>query len=182
MSPLQRAIGMLALVPSIAIAQQRPLVEIGTRLGATVEDVSGQTTTYLGVPGAGILAQPTIYASFFATPNIMVEPEVAFNLITGSGTASTYTTVGAAGSIGYLTSTTSNGAPFLAATVGVQHASGGGSSHTEAAVGGTLGYRLAVEQSLAVRLQLSYLRWLGSSHINQITIGLGLGAIVHAAR
>ena len=173
-----RALAVLALAPSLAVAQQRPIVEIGTSLGATIQHVSGSTLTVFGVPGAGILAQPTLYAMFFATPEVFVEPDVAFNLVTGGG--STYTTLGASASLGYLIPSTTNAAPFVAANVGLQAVSGGGSSHTEAAVGGRVGYRFVVQSSFAVRLEAGYRRWLGSSHINEITIGIGLGAILHS--
>ncbi len=179
MTKVLRALAILIIAPSLAVAQQRPIVEIGTRLGATIENASGSTITEFGVPGAGILAQPTIYAMFFATPEVFVEPDIAFNLITGGG--STLTTFGAAANLGYLIPSTTDAAPYIAANVGLQAVSGGGSSHTEAAVGGRVGYRFVVQSSFAVRLEAGYRRWLGSSHINEITIGIGLGAIIHAA-
>ncbi|HKI94430.1 MAG TPA: outer membrane beta-barrel protein [Gemmatimonadales bacterium] len=180
MSAFHRALAALALVPTVALAQGRPVAEIGTRLGVTIEHASGSTLTEFGVPGAGILAQPTIYATFFAGPNVFIEPDLAFNLASGGG--STVTTFGAAANLGYLFPTTSNAAPYIAANVGLQAVSGGGTSHTEAAIGGRVGYRFVVQRSLALRLEAGYRRWLGSSHLNEITIGIGLGAVIHAAK
>lgn len=180
MFKMLRALAVLTLAPSLAVAQGRPIVEIGTRLGATIQHVTGSTLTEISVPGAGILGQPTIYATFFATPEVFVEPDVAFNVITGGG--STVTTFGGSANIGYLIPTaTPDAAPFVAASGALQHISGGGTSSTEGAVGGRVGYRFVVQSSFAVRLEAGYRRWF-SSHVNEITIGLGLGGIIHSAK
>ncbi len=180
MSALARAVVLIALVPTLATAQGRPVVEIGTRLGVTVESAHGATLTHVGAPGSGIVGQPTIYASFFATPNMFVEPEIAFNVVTGLG--QTATSIGGLLSLGYLSSWDARSAPFIAGTFGVERMSEGGYSHTEATVGGRIGVRLLASQAFAVRIEGGYRRWLGSSNENEITFGIGLGGVLRTAR
>lgn len=176
-----RALMILALIaPALAAAQERPVVEIGTRMGATIEAAGGQTLTYFGVPGAGIMAQPAIYATFFTSDDMMVEPEIAFLHATSGG--STYTSFGAFVSAGPRFPSSDETGPYTLGSVGLQAVSGGGSSHAEAAIGARAGYRFVVDHALALRLDVGYRRWLGSSHLNEITIGLGLGAVIHATR
>ncbi|HKI94058.1 MAG TPA: hypothetical protein VJ992_02085, partial [Gemmatimonadales bacterium] len=164
MSAFHRALAALALVPTVALAQGRPVAEIGTRMGATIEAAGGQTTTYFGVPGAGVMAQPSLYASFFTASNMMVEPEISFLHATSGG--STYTSFGTFLSGGPRFPNPDGSGLYTLGSVGLQAISGGGSSHTEAAIGARAGYRFVVERSLGLRLDLGYRRWLGSSHLN----------------
>lgn len=181
MLALRAALAVAVLTPAVSLAQDRPLVEVGTRLGVTIEHAGGTTLTHFGAPGAGILGQPTIYATIFATPQMFIEPDLAFNLASGGG--STVTTFGLAGNLGYFFQKKgASGAPYVAANVGLQALSGGGTSHTEAAIGGRVGYRVVVQKNFAVRFEGGYRRWLGSSHENEITIGVGLGAIIHSKK
>ena len=78
------------VVPAIAAAQGKPIVEIGTHLGVTIESVSGGgSLTHFGAPGQGILGQPTIYATVFAGKALMLEPQVALNILSSGGSTAT---------------------------------------------------------------------------------------------
>ena len=78
-------VGLLA--PGITLAQNQPVAEIGTNLGVTIQNASGNTLTLVGVPGEGILGQSTLYATFFAGEAVMVEPQLAFNILASGGDA-----------------------------------------------------------------------------------------------
>lgn len=43
------------LIPNFATAQDKAVVEIGTRLGVAIQTSGGTTFTHFGVPGQGIL-------------------------------------------------------------------------------------------------------------------------------
>ncbi len=167
------ALGM----PALAAAQGRPVVEIGTKLGVTIESVSGASLTHFGAPGQGILGQPTIYASFFAGRALLVEPEVALNIISSGG--QTATSVGLGGQLGYLFRGPAVNSPFIAASAAFQSLSGGGSSDSEEGLGGKVGYRLLIGGSVGLRVEGGYRRWF-KSHLNEFTIGVGIGGIVHS--
>lgn len=153
--------------------------EVGTSVGVTILSVSGGggSITHVGIPGDGIQASPTIYATIFASPSVMVEPQVAFTLLSSSGT--TLTTIGLALQVGYLFSPAQQGSPYLAANGAFQSASvsGGGGSISGPGLGGALGYRFKVRNNLAIRFDGRYRRWFSDfKDLNEIGFGLGLGA------
>ncbi|NOT07197.1 MAG: hypothetical protein HOP28_03235 [Gemmatimonadales bacterium] len=167
---------LLALaLPTVALAQGRPVVEIGTSLGVSIVNSDGNSVAHFGIPGQGILGQPTIYASFFAGSSVLLEPQVALNVLSGGGV--TATTVGLGGQIGYLTKGSAVNSPFFAGTVAFQSVSGGGESESDFGLGGKVGYRLIVGSSVGLRFEAGYRRWV-DSHLNEITFGIGLGGII----
>lgn len=167
------------VVPAIAAAQGKPMVEVGTHLGVTIQSVSGSSLTHFGAPGQGILGQPTIYATVFAGDALMLEPQVALNIISGGG--STVTSVGLGADIGYLLKGPTTNSPFIAASGAFQSVSGGGSSTSDEAVGAKVGYRILIGSSVGVRVEAGYRRWFDSD-INEITAGIGIGGVIHSTR
>ncbi len=166
------------LVPSLAAAQGKAVAEIGTNLGVGIQSSGGATLTHFGVPGQGILGQPTIYASFFAGDAVLVEPQVALNILSSEG--ETLTTVGLAGQAGYLFNGAEMNSPFVAGVVAFQAFSGGGASENDFALGGKVGYRVVVGTSVGVRVEGGYRRWFDTK-LNEVTIGVGIGGIVRRA-
>lgn len=164
-----------AFVPGLTVAQDRSVAEIGTSLGLTIQSAGGNTLTHFGIPGQGILGQPTIYASIFTRGGLLVEPQVAFNLLSSGG--STVTTVGIAGDLGYLFNGPDASSGYLAGGATLQAVSGGGSSDSEFALGARVGYRAVVGSGLAVRVEGGYRRWL-DAELNEFRIGLGIGGVV----
>ncbi len=163
------------LIPTVAAAQEKPLVEIGTNLGLTIQSSGGTTLTQFGIPGQGILGQPIIYATFFAGEAVMVEPQIALNLLSSGGT--TLTTVGLGGQAGYLFKGSAVNSPFLAGVLGFQSVSGGGFSDSDFGRGGKGGYRVLVGTSVGVRVEGGYRRWF-DSELNVFSFGIGIGGIV----
>src|SRR5437667_11617979 len=88
--------------------------EVGTSVGVTILSVSGGggSITHVGIPGDGLQASPTIYATLFASPSVMVEPQVAFTLLSSGGT--TLTSVGLALQVGYLFTPAQSGSAYFA--------------------------------------------------------------------
>ena len=94
-----------------AVGQASPRLEIGTSGGVTILGASGsRTVTNFGIPvGVGPLFSPMMYATVFATPSIMVEPQIAFSR-TSAGSES-YTSLTLASQVGYCTKSSEGGSP-----------------------------------------------------------------------
>ena len=163
---------------TILAGQAKPGAEVGTSVGLTILSASGSSLTQFGIPGNGIQASPTIYATFFASRSLMVEPQAAFSSLSGGG--STLTSLGVALQVGYLFTPAATGSGYLAANGAFQSTSlsGGGGSLSGPGLGAALGYRFKVRNNLAIRLDARYRRWFSDySDLNEIGFGLGLGAI-----
>lgn len=165
---------MLSLAGSVAVAQGTPKAEVGTLVGVTILRQSGASFTRIGIPGDGIQAAPTLYATIFMTPSVMVEPQLAFTY-TSFGTSHA-TVLAAAGQLGYLFSPAASESPYVAANVAFEWVSGVGSGGGPAA-GVAAGYRFTFKSHLAIRFDARYRRWFGDFRdLNEIGFGFGLGA------
>lgn len=169
----------MLLARGVAVAQGQPIVEIGTNLGVAIQNAGGSTLTHFGAPGQGILGQPTIYASVYAGPSMLVEPQIALNIISSEG--ETATTVGLGGQVAYAFSGTSTNSGYLAGTAGFQTVSGGGFSDSDFGAGAKIGYRVLIGTSVGVRFEGGYRRWF-DSELNEFSIGVGVGGIIHRTR
>ena len=167
----------MVLGPIQALCQGRPLVEIGTGAGLTILS-DGGTITAFGVPGAGIISQPAIYASFFTPSGLVIEPSAAVNVVHVSG--STTSTVGLSGMVGKLFHGAVMNSTFAGVVGSLQGVSGGG---TNFAVGGRVGYRCVLSGGgLAMRVEGGYRRWLRFGGGNEFSIGVGFGGIIHSSK
>ena len=162
-----------------ASAQDTPSVEIGTSAGVTIVSAYGSSDTHVGIPGGvGPLAtfSPMMYATIFATPSVIVEPQVSVSSTSSSGSSVTFLTI--VGQVGYLFKTGETSSPYLAASGAFQHASGGGSV-SGPGVGAEFGYRFVVKSVLGVRVNGRYRRWFSDfKETNEIGFGVALGAIL----
>lgn len=164
----------LSLVGTLAAAQSESKNEVGTLVGVTILSVSGTSVTHVGIPGDGIQASPTLYISIFATPSLFIEPQLALTSISSSG--SHITSFAFAGQLGYLFTPRASGSGYVAANVAYQTLSDGTSINGEG-LGGAVGYRIKVKNSLAIRVDARYRRWFSDfKDLNEFGIGLGLGA------
>ncbi len=171
-------VAALLLVPVTGFAQGGTTIEIGTGVGAGIL-TNGGTLTSIGAPGGGVFGQAPIYASFFVSNSVMIQPEMALTILSGGG--ETITTLGAAANVGYAFSGASGPSPYVAASGAVQYASAGGSSNSEFAAGGKVGYRVLVNSGFAASFEAGFRRWFDSS-VNEITIALRLGGIVSGSQ
>lgn len=182
MRQILATLAAVSLVGSLATAQGRPSAEVGTSLGVTILTQSGaNNVTHVGIPGgAGPLAtlSPMVYASFFATPSVLVEPQISLSSTSSGG--QTITTFLFAAQVGYLFTPSATGSPYVAVGGAYQTFSpgGGASSVNGPGFGGEVGYRFKVKSSLAIRVDGRYRRWFSDfKDVNEIGFGLGLGAI-----
>jgi hypothetical protein len=156
--------------------------EIGLSAGVTIVSQSGfPTVTSLAVPGsAGPLSPftPVLYASFFASPSLMAEPQFSFSSTSSSGTTVTQLLVVL--QVAHLFSPNAKGSTYVGVNGAYQTFSpGGGASSTSGpGLGGEIGYRVKIKNSLAVRVNGRYRRWFSDfKDVNEIGFGLGLGAL-----
>lgn len=158
--------GMLAALATAGHAQR---VEIGTQLGATIVNGAGSTEFVAGVPGAGTLFGlfPTIYTTIFATPQLMVEPQVLFLY----SSAADAVDVSGVLQFGYRLSGTARGSPFIAVHGGVFKET---DQSSETMLGGSFGYHYNLSGGAAVRFEARYRRWIDSD-VNDIAALIGFG-------
>lgn len=164
-----------AFLSSAALAQQEKDVEIGTALGVTLTiPRGGDAELFAGVPGAGtLLGAPSIYATFFPSPTVMVEPQLAFE----------YNSLGEEAVIspmlqlGYLFTPDANASGYVAANGGGFFRTESGAANS-ASLGAGIGYRTKVSTGAAFRIELLYRRWLADSYkLNDISLRFAFGAV-----
>lgn len=178
-------IGLVFLTAS-AMAQNRPKAEIGTGLGLTVlAPDDGDAITVFGIPGAGTgslpaVVAPVVYATVFATPQLMVEPQLHLSVI--SDGEETFFSVAFMGQFGYLFTPERTGSPYAAVHFGILAVDAGGFSDTETSgtAGFGVGYRFQIGSGAAVRLEGRYRRWGGNvfDNLNDIALVIGIGAVI----
>jgi len=183
MRRLAAVLTLAVLVPCTVQAQTT--VEIGTGIGAAINFEGGSTITQIGVPGPGVgvmglLGQAPIYASFFVGGGFMVQPEVAFNLLTGGG--ETITSLGSSLHLGYAFSGAAVSSPYVTVNGGLQWVDvSDGGSETDFGAGARVGYRFVVNQGFATSFEAGYRRWFDGGY-NEVTIGIRLGGIVSSPK
>ena len=179
-----RTAATLLLLSCFAAAASRgqssQSVEIGTSLGVTVITSSGASATVIGIPaGVGPMAWPSLYATVFATPSVMFEPQVSFARASASGSDGATTLLNLGAQLGYLVTPAQRSSPYLAAGVAYQLVSDSYSSHGGVGVGGALGYRVRIGRGFAVRFEGRYRHWTGDfDGLDEIGFGIGLGGII----
>jgi len=183
MRRLAAVLTFAVLVPCAAQAQTT--VEIGTGIGAAINFAGGSTVTQIGVPGPGVgvmglLGQAPIYVGFFVNDAILVEPEIAFNLVTGEG--ETITSLGSALHLGYSFNGARANSPYVTVNGALQwiDVSDAG-SESEFGAGARIGYRFMVNEGFATSIEAGYRRWF-DSEVNEVTIGIRLGGIISSPK
>ena len=175
---ITRFLSAAVLVPTLAFAQGKPVVEIGTDLGVTMLTSGGESSTVFNIPGQGILGQPTIRATFFAGRSLTLEPQLALTWVSYDG--GTQTRVGLGGQIGYLFKGSTAKSLYVAGSLALLSISED-NSDTDFGLGGKLGVRVPCGSSVGVRFEGGYRRWF-NHEINEITLGVGVGGIVHRTK
>lgn len=163
-----------AVISPAALAQG---LEVGTLVGITTLSRSGTSITYIGIPGDGIQALPTLYATFLTNRSVLLEPQFVFTRISSGGSA--ITSIGFAWRLGYMATPNSRGSAYVAADVAFQSVSDGQRSISGPGGGGAIGYRFKIKNSLALRVDARYRRWFSDFEgLNEFGIGVGLGALL----
>lgn len=175
------ALTCVAVATAQGQGQKKPSAEIGMAVGVTILSASGSTITSVGIPtdnGAlPLFSRPAIYTTFFATPSLMIEPQLSFANVSGSGSSFTMLLLGA--QVGHLFTPDRRKSAYVAANAAFQTVSASGSSASGPGLGAAIGYRFAVGKGLSLRLEGRYRRWLSDfDGINEIGIALGIAGII----
>ena len=169
-----------AIVFNTAVAgQDRVKAEIGTALGLSVAFGNGGSIISAGVPGAGggVLGSPSMYATIFASPGVTFEPQLGFALLSGGG--ETLMATNLITQVGFLFTPGAGGSGYFAPNLGFMVASGNG-TETSWAPGAALGYWAPVGDSIGLRIEGVYRRWLGGlfSDVNDVSLRFAVGALL----
>ena len=172
-------VALLTTLTSATYAQESAKAEIGTALGVTISiPDDGSTLTTFSVPGGSdFTGSPFLYATIFATPSVMVEPQINLTVLSGGGDTVWRTSL--MGQLGYLFQPERTGSAYVAGHAGIL-AAGNGSSESSQAVGAAVGYRQVLGSGAAVRFEARYRRWFGDiiRDVNEITLGMAIGGVI----
>jgi hypothetical protein len=166
-----RALLMAAvLVGAAAVPARAQGFEVGTSLASVIVTMSDPSTITFGVPSGGFgLINPGLYVSFFTGPRIAIEPQIG--LIAASGGGSSAHVLNLAGQVNCFLRDGQGNSPYVFGSVGVIEATGAG---TPTSVSAGVGYRTALAQRLAMRVDGRYLHFTdGGGHALSFTISLG---------
>lgn len=174
---MQRSFSVLAVLlcgSGVLQAQAPTKIEVGTHIGATMHFGGGNTEWSAGAPAPAALtppaAWPSIYVTVFATPSLMVEPQVGF------AWSSAYDEALFVGSLqlGYLVQPTAPASPYFALHGGWTSVYGGAKSGF---FGGGVGMRFLVQRYFSVRTEGRFRHWTCEGcELNEIAFNIGLGA------
>lgn len=177
---LSRKVNGIALFLTLAIAlpaigQQKPSVELGGQiLGVTTLLESGERLTVIGLPGAGLTGQSMLYASFFPSEALIVEPEFSFWSLSSDG--ETLSVLSLTGQLAYLFNGAARSSPYVSGHASVLRLSGDGDSDSTTGAGAGLGFRGIVRQYFSFRIEGRYRRWFDSD-TNELSLLLTFGGI-----
>jgi hypothetical protein len=139
------AVAILVASASVARAQDR--AEVGVSLASAVIGLGDNDFKSFGVPAGGFgVFSPGLYATFFLTPKIAVEPQVGLNVISSGGSTETIANLGA--QVDYFLKGTDVSSLYVFGGAGVISITDADSTTTLA---GGAGYRIRAGERLTMR-------------------------------
>ncbi len=165
----------LLAVTSPAAAQGIRRVEVGASLVnlMIVFPEQGDRSVLFGIPsGSYGLLSPSVYAAFFATPQVAIEPQAGLLIVSTAGT--TNHVVNIAGQVDYFLNGSDVSSPYVFGTVGLVMISN--SDTTPKQIGGGAGYRILVGDRLVLRIDGRYTHFTAGEG-NALGFNLSLGGI-----
>ncbi len=175
---------MLLVTPACLAGQDKPSLEIGTRAGLSLVLPEGGSILNFAVPGGGasplaslLGGSSTVHFAFFPTAQIMVEPQLNFSVVSVSnGDTQTVTTAGVTAQVAYLFTGALANSAYLGFN-GSFFSISNGSSESDFAVGGNVGYRFLPRDFLAIRVEAGYRRWF-DFEMHEINAAIILGIVL----
>ncbi|HSM35029.1 MAG TPA: hypothetical protein VK837_01415 [Longimicrobiales bacterium] len=171
---------VMAATPTAVSAQS---TEVGMASGLSVFTAEGDDLTIFGLPGDGLfLPTANVYATFFATPQLAIEPHLGVVVVNGSGDTEWVGRLGT--QLGYYFSGGEDSSPYVAANGAWIR---DGDEDNSFSLGAAVGYRVLLPPGLAVRFEAGYARWfIGGGDeffdpvdLNQFRLGIGIGGLVN---
>ncbi len=172
------ALLLILLVGSARVdAQALPKVEIGTQAGLSILSSDGDNLTTISIPGGGMGGLSAVYATFFPSSNVAIEPRLSFNRVSEGDFS--LTVLGLDARVKALFSGALEDSFYVYGVGSVLRASSGGESDSDFAAGGGIGFRKLATDHLAVNFEGGYRRWfIEGEGLNEFTLSVGVGAVV----
>lgn len=174
------AVSLAAALPAEPARAQS--AEVGFLSGLSVFTAEGRDAlTSFSAPGGGLLL-PTggMYATLFATPNVAVEPQVGFLVLSSGGNTDWLGSFG--GQVAYHTRGGAQSSPYVGGNASWVRDIDEDSNFT---LGGVVGYRVILPPGLGLRVEAGYRRWFTQGDdgfdpvdFNQFTVSVGVGGLV----
>ena len=148
------ALAVIILAPRAlhaADAENRK-AEVGVGIvGLSVFSQEGETITMLGVPNTTFFAPAVVYASFFVTPKLALEPQLGFLYV--SEDDDSYHIATFAGQVDYFFKGKERPSPYVFGRGSFTNVGGDDDSDTSSSLGGGLGYRFPVGGRALLRIE-----------------------------
>ncbi len=157
-----------------AAAQEKPGPEVGITTSLSVLSGGGESLTVFSLPGGGFWPQAVVYGTFFPSSSFAVEPQLGYSLISSGGDTESFG-IGAL-QLEWFPGDDAAASPYLFGHAALQFTLGGGTNATPA-FGGGIGYRKAVAEHVAIRVEGRYRRWV-EGDLNDFTASFGFGVIL----
>lgn len=158
---------------SAAFAQADPKVEIGASLaGATLGLEENDATTF-GVPSSELgIVNPGVYVSIFAGSQFAIEPQIGLIWVSSGGESDHL--LNFAAQADYFMRGSAQSSPYVFGAIGVIDVSG--SDTTPKSVSGGAGYRTALGDRLALRVDGRFTH-LSDDGGNSLSFTLSIGGL-----
>ena len=156
-------------------AQSTPKAEVGTRMGLSVFFGGGSAITSVAAPGASIMGNPAIYATFFGE-QVALEPEATVFVVSGGGQTITRLAIGV--QLKRFFRPVSENSVYVSAVGGATRGTSGFGSTAEYGLGAGIGHRWAGSR-FAVSTEARYLRlFADATRVNAITLAVSVGGVI----
>jgi hypothetical protein len=173
------ALAVITLAPGALHAgdAENRKAEIGVGIvGLSVYSQEGETITVLGAPNTTFVAPASVYASFFVTPRLALEPQLGVLYVSQDGES--YHIATFAGQVGYFFKGRERPSPYVFGRGSFTNVGGDDDSDTGSSFGGGLGYRFPVGGRALLRLEGRFDHRLEddfNSDANTFSVSLSLG-------
>jgi hypothetical protein len=173
------ALAVITLAPRALHAgeAENRKAEVGVGIvGLSVYSQEGETITTLGVPSATFVTPAAVYASFFVTPSLALEPQLGVVYVSGDDASFHIATL--AGQVDYFFKGRERPSPYVFGRGSFSNVGGDGDSDSSSSFGGGLGYRFPVGGRALLRLEGRFDHRLENdfdSGANTFSVSLSLG-------
>lgn len=151
------ALAVITLAPAALRAGEPEdrKAELGVGIvGLSVYSQEGETITTLGAPNSTFFMPGTLYASFFVTRRLALEPQLGVVYVSGDDSSFHIATF--AGQVDYLFRDRERPSAYVFGRGSLTSVGGEGASETASSLGGGLGYRLPLGGRALLRFEGRY--------------------------
>lgn len=164
---------LILSAPTPVRAADDPSVELGTTLVSLVAGLGDNDGAVLGIPSSAFgFGSPGVFASFFLSPKLSVEPQLGLLYNSNGGGRSTHLLT-LNGQVNYFVDGISRRSAYVFGSLGVADGSG---SANPANLGLGIGYRIPAGGRLTFRLDARFQHFTDGIG-NRLGLGISLGGL-----